>query len=35
MHARGEDAQEFRAHVLTNDSAQPDKLLTVLSYWGK
>jgi hypothetical protein len=34
MHAGMEGQHEFRVHVLTNDPAEPEKLLTVLSDWG-
>jgi hypothetical protein len=35
MHAGMEGPHEFRVHVLTNDMAEPERLLTVLSNWGK
>lgn len=35
MHAGMEGVHEFRVHVLTDDPAEPEKLLTVLSDWGK
>jgi hypothetical protein len=34
MHAGMDGQHEFRVHVLTNDPQGPEKLLTVLSYWG-
>jgi len=34
MHAGMDGQHEFRVHVLTNDPIEPEKLLTVLSYWG-
>jgi hypothetical protein len=35
MHPGMEGQHEFRVHVLTNDVAEPERLLTVLSNWGK
>ena len=35
MHAGMEGPHEFRVHVLTNDMAEPERLLTVLSNWAK
>ena len=35
MHKGMDGPHEFRVHVLTNDPTQPEKLLTVLSDWGK
>jgi DNA-binding transcriptional regulator PaaX len=34
MHAGMDGQHEFRVHVLTSDPTLPEKLLTVLSYWG-
>ncbi len=35
MHEGMDGPHEFRVHVLTNDPKEPEKLLTVLSDWGK
>jgi hypothetical protein len=35
MHPGMEGQHEFHVHVLTNDVAEPERLLTVLSNWGK
>ncbi len=35
MHEGMDGPHEFRVHVQTNDPNQPEKLLTVLSDWGK
>ena len=35
MHAGMDGAHEFRVHVHTNDPKEPEKLLTVISFWGK
>ena len=35
MHAGMEGPLKFRVHVLTHDTAEPERLLTVLSNWGK
>jgi hypothetical protein len=33
MHPGMEGQHEFRVHLRTNDPAQPDKQLTILSNW--
>lgn len=33
MHGNMGGYHDFRVHLLTNDSSQPDKVLTVLSNW--
>ncbi len=33
MHGDMGGYHDFRVHLLTNDPAQPDKVLTVLSNW--
>jgi len=35
MHEGMDGAHEFRVHVLTNDPKEPEKLLTVISFWAK
>lgn len=35
MHEGMEGFHDFRVHLLTNDPAQPDKILVVLSNWVK
>jgi hypothetical protein len=33
MHTGMEGMHDFRVHLVTNDPAQPDRSLTVLSNW--
>jgi len=33
MHDGMDGLHDFRLHLVTNDPAQPDKVLTVLSNW--
>ncbi len=33
MHAGMDGQHEFRVHLRTNDPAEPDKQLTILSNW--
>lgn len=35
MHEGMDGPHDFRLHLVTNDPAQPDKVLTVLSNWVK
>jgi hypothetical protein len=34
MHSDMGGPHDFRVHLPTNDLAQPDRTLTVLSYWA-
>ncbi len=35
MHAGMEGFHDFRVHLITNDPAEPEKTLVVLSNWVK
>jgi len=34
MHAGMDGPHDFALHLMTNDPAQPDKVVSILSNWG-